>query len=1358
MSARWYDQLHDSLSTGLSTIARGGLKSLLASNSQPPGPDHNASAAPPDPVLPARSTRSNAFSKNLYRGQMSSTNQPSKYRTKNVSHLLDGLDRPEASVKDPVHIDLAGDDEDEAEEGDHKTTKFIAGGADPFHRTGTSVQPLQSERSGIRLQGGLSRRSPRITAPEDPVTMNQRKTPFKAPSSRYGPVNRLGGSNQTKSGYIQERTYDRRVTSHAPLKPPRKTEDNANDHVPPQKKRKTGDSREFGASEASAITLDDSQTTIAVNDSEDELALGSSKHANRSTANHVQNSGDANQLPQRSVSILRKRNGTPTTQMHRENSESSPTDEGDFTRDAARQRRAEKDGILQSSPEQPDQPRQAETSDKSPYFDSHPPSAKMDNPPRHKDPIPESPDALQGGVTHAGRERNGYGAMRSTHLGALIEGSDSSTAINKQARKGAKPKSETKTSFKLQDIVYPGLVATSTYTIEIDAASTEFSLHTDEAMLGDEPLMKPRSLRQLDKLVFAADTPSLVCLEFSRSGSGLNKIFLEFGSEKSATDFVTCIQHTVRSVKSVGREASWMHDARKKYRADCAIAHKRNQMKLPRITDPPKNIKPSASAQPNTAEKRIRLVDKLDKPSPITHNGTVISGADRSGPYENAELHRQSNIRPPSQRSISPKRATLPIALKRRSTRSREQDDTSHREQSPSEPRPKSKASEFLGPPWRTDLVYPHPGRRAAVVPFADLARLDDDEFLNDNLILFFMRYLETHMEKNNPELYKRTHFFNTYFYESLTKSSKGRKNINYDAVSRWTKNINLFSRDFVVVPVNENLHWYVAIICNLPYFLGEKGDSGWPETTVPVAQREESEDEADQPTCETQKSLADLSISDNEKEQQTPTKKKSQGRRKSVRRSLPKYEVNKPVIITLDSLGHGRSATCTHLKNYVALEAKDKRGLDIDVSDIRGMTAKEIPTQSNFSDCGLYVCVYLEQFVADPYSFIRRILQRDEGAQQWPRKIRSEDLRSKLRELIMEMHRRQEKESPRTDEPVIGKILIDKKEPSPTPEPEIKRRLEIKKIDEARKNFEELTSTRNEDDTDSSRSRRPERQNPLAVAHEQIGALEADPGPHRGHFDEEADDLIIDEEQSAAKAIRMPNAQRTRNHAPKQHRHTAPVMEVEVSPPPKPMHASQKGRAISHGPPSELAQHLRSGREGHDPNKKRRLTEKSRSSEKSRASRSPSRLTDELLSGEKAYLPLAGIQDFASRVSSPDRSSAGAKVARPLSRDSKLDVMVPESAHSSPEPKIVSERNTRLLNQTPPSKKRKRTSGIKSRAPETAEDLTREEFKGFDDSIEAEVLETQQTDVDQRSSEQRRRRKRGPRDDADDGEMLFTS
>jgi sentrin-specific protease 7 len=135
-----------------------------------------------------------------------------------------------------------------------------------------------------------------------------------------------------------------------------------------------------------------------------------------------------------------------------------------------------------------------------------------------------------------------------------------------------------------------------------------------------------------------------------------------------------------------------------------------------------------------------------------------------------------------------------------------------------------------LGPPWDQPVVYPETGRKRVTVDFTDLERLDEGEFLNDNLIEFYSRWLQV----NRPIKEKTAYFFGTHFYTTVSetpKSEKGtktlRSNINYKAVERWTAKDDIFDYDFVVVPVNESAHWYLAIICNLPNVQRKLADDG---------------------------------------------------------------------------------------------------------------------------------------------------------------------------------------------------------------------------------------------------------------------------------------------------------------------------------------------------------------------------------------------------------------------------------------------------------------------------------------------------------------------------------------------------
>ncbi|ESZ93082.1 hypothetical protein SBOR_6512 [Sclerotinia borealis F-4128] len=117
---------------------------------------------------------------------------------------------------------------------------------------------------------------------------------------------------------------------------------------------------------------------------------------------------------------------------------------------------------------------------------------------------------------------------------------------------------------------------------------------------------------------------------------------------------------------------------------------------------------------------------------------------------------------------------------------------------------------------WHKSVVYPKTGKKTATVDKQDIYRLDEGEFLNDNLIMFYLLWLE----QQHPKLTNRVYVHNTFFYASLTKTVRGKRGINYEAVERWTAKVDLLTYDYIVVPVNENAHWYVAIICNAPKLL----------------------------------------------------------------------------------------------------------------------------------------------------------------------------------------------------------------------------------------------------------------------------------------------------------------------------------------------------------------------------------------------------------------------------------------------------------------------------------------------------------------------------------------------------------
>jgi len=100
----------------------------------------------------------------------------------------------------------------------------------------------------------------------------------------------------------------------------------------------------------------------------------------------------------------------------------------------------------------------------------------------------------------------------------------------------------------------------------------------------------------------------------------------------------------------------------------------------------------------------------------------------------------------------------------------------------------------------------------------ADFDRLEPEVYLNDNLINFYLKFIENVLAKE--DIRKRCHFFNTYFMAKMLKLFNDCKkdplyfNNIYDEMKKWTKRINIFEKDFIFLPVNNNEHWDLIVVC----------------------------------------------------------------------------------------------------------------------------------------------------------------------------------------------------------------------------------------------------------------------------------------------------------------------------------------------------------------------------------------------------------------------------------------------------------------------------------------------------------------------------------------------------------------
>ncbi|XP_042230537.1 putative mediator of RNA polymerase II transcription subunit 26 [Homarus americanus] len=123
-------------------------------------------------------------------------------------------------------------------------------------------------------------------------------------------------------------------------------------------------------------------------------------------------------------------------------------------------------------------------------------------------------------------------------------------------------------------------------------------------------------------------------------------------------------------------------------------------------------------------------------------------------------------------------------------------------------------------------LIYPPPPQKGGIsISTDDYCCLEEEQFLNDVIIDFYLKWL---LQSKLSDVHRvHTHVFSTFFYKRLTSKPKKRRlnapeddpkltaaEKRHTRVKSWTKNVDIFSKDFIIIPINEHAHWFLAIIC----------------------------------------------------------------------------------------------------------------------------------------------------------------------------------------------------------------------------------------------------------------------------------------------------------------------------------------------------------------------------------------------------------------------------------------------------------------------------------------------------------------------------------------------------------------
>ncbi|ELR15572.1 uncharacterized protein ACA1_164210 [Acanthamoeba castellanii str. Neff] len=255
-------------------------------------------------------------------------------------------------------------------------------------------------------------------------------------------------------------------------------------------------------------------------------------------------------------------------------------------------------------------------------------------------------------------------------------------------------------------------------------------------------------------------------------------------------------------------------------------------------------------------------------------------------------------------------------------------------------------------------ITYP-PGRSRDVVTLtqADVERLEPEQLLNDNIIEFYLKYLyEEALFPDNAPQRDQFYFFNTFFWPKLQslKSEDQMKNL-----LSWTRNVDIFKKRFLFVPINDGFHWNVVAICN-------------PGSIVHA---------------------------------QTP----------GAMDKLPKEEW--PVMVHMCSLHSTAGHVFNKLRAYlgVAWNADDSRpSIKVTKDSLLGFIPN-LPEQQNGSDCGVFLLQYVEGFCRNPPTLYTKEDLKVTLNRSWFDNETITQKRREIKDLIARIACEQE---PVTDEP----------------------------------------------------------------------------------------------------------------------------------------------------------------------------------------------------------------------------------------------------------------------------------------------------------------------------------------------------
>ncbi|CAL0300824.1 unnamed protein product [Lupinus luteus] len=214
------------------------------------------------------------------------------------------------------------------------------------------------------------------------------------------------------------------------------------------------------------------------------------------------------------------------------------------------------------------------------------------------------------------------------------------------------------------------------------------------------------------------------------------------------------------------------------------------------------------------------------------------------------------------------------------------------------------------------EVIYPKGEPDAISINKRDVELLRPETFINDTIIDFYIKYLKNKIPDHEQG---RFHFFNCFFFRKLADLDKDPSSAcdgkaAFQRVRKWTRRVNLFEKDYIIIPINYSLHWSLIVICHP----GEVG-------------------------C--------------------------------FKEGEFKESSKVPCILHMDSLKGSHKGLKNVFQSYLCEEWKARHNNVADDDVLKFLNLRfislELPQQENFYDCGLFLLHYVERFLEEaPVNF----------------------------------------------------------------------------------------------------------------------------------------------------------------------------------------------------------------------------------------------------------------------------------------------------------------------------------------------------------------------------------------------------